>query len=502
MTFEFNLIDEPWIPCINQDNEFNELSLRAFFTNAHQIKQITCETPIQNAALMPLLLAILHRVFGPADEDQWEALWQLGQFPMDKLNQYFVEWYERFDLFHPVRPFYQEKDERVKSKSVIHLIHPIGNTGTLFTHVNDDEGISLTPSKAIKYLLTAQSFHTAGLSGLKEKFRDSPFARGVLFFADAPNVFEMLMLNLLPYPSNLTIPKTEIEDKPSWELDEKFNSRNVPNGYLDYLTWSSNRILLIPETTGKDIIVRSMTIAPGLNMDSLSVFSPQKRYEQREKKGEISFSFLYFNTSKALWQDYHSLINLDNENLKPPAIIEWLSELALNGILDDSYHPKLTALGMLADQAKPIFYRQDSIPLPIELLKGQYDIHWIEMAISNAEGIHSQLQKALKTLADAMLLRGTDRKVDTTQRNNLITQWNVSNYYWAKLEAPFWLFIEGLSNAKSDAIENWQSTLKTIALDTLEQTIQIAGNSPWAIKGSISARRQLYVAFKKLFKEE
>lgn len=126
--------------------------------NAPNLREITCETAIQSTAILPVALAVLHSVFGPRDFDAWHALWQARAFDMSRIDDYLDRWRERFDLFHAERPFMQMPDARVDAKSMIHLIHPIGNTGALFSHVNDASGIKLSPAEAARYLLAARCF--------------------------------------------------------------------------------------------------------------------------------------------------------------------------------------------------------------------------------------------------------------------------------------------------------------------------------------------------------
>lgn len=322
MNPSFNLIDQPWIPCLMLDGTYQELNWFELLTQAHYIKALACETALMNTALLAPTLAILHRVFGPAEDKDWERLWRGGHFPAEPIRAYFEQWYERFDLFHPERPFYQASDSRVKPKSVLHLIHSVGNTGTLFIHDTEETPIQLSPSQAAIHLITAQSFRTAGLSGLEEKFTDSTYTRGVLFWGHGETLFTTLMLNLMPYPSEFAMPYTN-EDKPSWEMANPFEpSRNVPHGYLDYLTWQSNFIYLMPEQISGNVIVKEMTIAPASSPEQ-AVFSPQKLYEKRVKKAkdkpdEVSYGFLYFNSNKDLWRSYNTLFALDTDNITPP----------------------------------------------------------------------------------------------------------------------------------------------------------------------------------------
>ena len=500
MTHSFNLIDQPWIPCIAVEGKFVEVSLRGLLARAHELREVSCETPIMSASVLPLVLAILHRVFGPEDFDDWAALWKAGKFDMERLEDYFGKWRERFDLFHPERPFYQVKDNQVDLKSLIYLIHSIGNTATLFTHANEEAGIQLSAAEAARQLMAAQYFHTAGLNWVKGKrvpFTDSPFARGVIFWMRGSTLFETLLLNLFQYPDDAIIQNTE-RDMPCWEMDDPFVLRHDPNGYLDYLTWQSNRIRLLPEAKSKQAAVREMTMIPGLRLGP-DVKSPQKRYVQKKKKGEYTgeYSFLYFNTNKAIWRDYDSLLKRNSQAVKPLAAIEWLADLTQEGPLEENYPIRLMAAGMLADQAKPIFYRREVMPLPLELLRNAEYVEVIEGALGKAEDIAGKLRNALNTLAEYVLQRGAEGKPDPGNRRNLVTQWNALGRFWIELEPRFWKFIKALVKDSGQAVEQWRDDLKRLALDSLHHAISLAGDSPWALKGGIAAERQLRTGMKK-----
>ena len=102
----FNLVSEPWIPCVTAQG-VREFSLREVLAQAHTIKELSDDSPLVTVALHRLLLAILHRNFGPASFDEWKELWRASKWDEAKLNQYFEQWQHRFDLFDKDRPFYQ-----------------------------------------------------------------------------------------------------------------------------------------------------------------------------------------------------------------------------------------------------------------------------------------------------------------------------------------------------------------------------------------------------------
>ena len=500
MNFSFNLIDEAWIPVIISDGDFLELSLRDTLARAASLREISCQTAIQSTAILPVALAILHRVFGPADFDSWHALWHAGVFDLHCLDEYFERWHERFDLFHAERPFMQSSAVPVEPKSLIHLIHPMGNTGTLFSHVNDEAGIALSPAEAAQYLLAARCFRTSGLgpsiNGRRVSFSDCIFARGVTFWARGANLFETLMLNLLRYPDEGTMSSTG-PDAPFWEMDDPIQRREAPRGYLDYLSWSNNRVQLIPEASEDGVIVRRAAVSPAINL-APHVRSPQRRYVQREKKGEITHSFLYFNADKALWRDYDSLLKREPDKVFPPAVVDWIADLKDFGFLEDDYHVQLMATGMLADQAKPVFYRQEIMPLPLSILRNRERAAAVARALKQAEDIAVKLRNALNILAEHVLLRGADGRPDNKDRNNLVRQWNARERYWNALEPRFWRFVEDQARDDEAAEEAWTEALRDEAQAALQYAARLAGGTPWALKGGIQAEQYLRFQLREL----
>src|SRR3712207_4637964 len=122
----FNLISEPWIPCRNVDGQMEERSLRDALTRAHELRELWDPSPLVTVTLHRLLLAVLHRCFGPANKEAWRALWQAGRFDTGGLDSYFREYRDRFGLFHPERPFYQvTRMYKVRSASAEVKRHPV-----------------------------------------------------------------------------------------------------------------------------------------------------------------------------------------------------------------------------------------------------------------------------------------------------------------------------------------------------------------------------------------
>ena len=58
MTESFSLLDRPWILTMLTDGSTSELSLREIFDGSHSVASIRGDSPLQDAAIYRLLLAI------------------------------------------------------------------------------------------------------------------------------------------------------------------------------------------------------------------------------------------------------------------------------------------------------------------------------------------------------------------------------------------------------------------------------------------------------------
>ncbi len=260
---KFNLTEEPWIPCLMlETNEPKDLSLFEVLRQAHEIKEITDDSPLVVVSLHRLLLAILHRNFGPKSFDDWKELWRKECWDAKKLKSYFDNCKDRFNLFDEERPFYQYPvikssgtGEEASFKPLEYLMQEkaSGNNGTLFDHSFEANPQSFTFETATCYLIARQAFSFAG-TGCKYPFgfANSTLISGFSVLAIGNNLFETLALNLVRYPHEKTFiyetDEDEQMDMPFWErskLDQatsKDAKGTIPRGYLDYLTRQSRKI--------------------------------------------------------------------------------------------------------------------------------------------------------------------------------------------------------------------------------------------------------------------
>lgn len=502
MSYTFDLINKPWIPCSQPGGGVVELGLRESLARAHRLAAIQDENPLATAALHRLLLAILHRAFGPARRSDWAALWQAGAWDMARLDAYFDQWRDRFDLFHPDHPFYQAVDPRVKQKSITNLVFDMasGANAVWFDHHTETDGASLSPSQAARALLAAQSFGLGGLSGLEQKFTDAPWGRGVIFFVEGNSLFETLALNLIRYNED-TLFRASSKDLPAWEMHDPFQpERRVPLGYLDYLTWHNRRICLIPESSGSEGYVRQVTIGPGLRLEE-GIQDPFKHYRIDKQRGPLVLRFL---ENRALWRDSAALMQMKRpEEVRPPENFAWVASLVSeDGVLDQTQAYRWMALGMANDKAKVEFFREEHMPLPLAYFSDPNKVEKMSIALEWAENVRSQLWGAVNRLASLFIAPESDlesgRTPDKKDIASLIEHWNVERRYWSGLEIPFYTLVETLPAQPEAALEVWRAALQRAAWSAFEQTENQAGLGPKALKAAVRAKEQLAAGLKKI----
>lgn len=492
----FNLIDEAWIPCIHRDGTSAELSLRQTLTQAHELRELHAETPPITAALHRLLLAMLHRVFGPKRRADWRRLWEAGHFDMARLDAYLGKWHHRFNLFDPERPFYQSRYAGAGEKSVVSLILEMasGNNPTLFDHHTEETSVALTPAQAARAVLTSQVFGFGGLSGLPEKFTDAPGAKGILFLAQGNSLFETLMLNLVRYPDEGLIPSND-DDCPTWERDDPFTpDRSTPGGYLDYLTWHNRHILLLPDYDVEGMIVRKMIWGPGLRLDA-SVLDPMKRYREDKRAGLLP---LTFSAERALWRDSAALFQLKQEGSRPPAALVWISSFAGHDISGLSQVYRVMALGLSKDQAKLEFFRSEFLPLPLRYLEDESLVSTLSRTLDQAEQLAWRLSGAVVTLARLVLkpattdeeLQKEPGREEKERINQLTSHWAVERYYWSALELPFRRMVVDLPDKLDEAQAHWRDELRRAANHAFDCAEKYAGFDRRSGRAVVRARQQ------------
>jgi len=506
MDRSFNLVDQPFVPCSLLDGQLTEMGLRDILVRAHEVAEIRDDSPLVTIALHRLLLALLHRNFGPASLDAWSKLWQAGRFDPQVLESYLEQWRDRFDLCDPKHPFYQwPVMEESKPVPVTRLALVAANNATLFDHRYEAQELPLPPNQTAQLLIAYQAFAVGG--GVSKPFNlcHSPLISqgGYLILIVGENLFQTLCLNLLVSTSSTPIPSSA-SDTPIWErstLPAPDEKRTVPLGYLDYLTWQSRRVRLLPHE-GDQLRFDRMHMLQGMRLtDSFGSSEPMAVYVRNQKD---EYRARGFDESRGLWRDSHVLLS-GADYQKAPLGVQQVEQLKRRGLLDRKTTFRLAAFGLSTDQAKVHFWRHETMPLPLAYLGDKALLDDLRDALEATEDAGKAVYESIRNLAE-IVSTGSQGRPDQDRAKQLAAALYQQGRFWARLEEPFRRLLQELPTGDDDArlktLEQWRAKVCGIARETFNDLLDGLDLSPRILKGIYSdqwgAQKTLNVALHKI----
>lgn len=484
----FNLLDEPWIPCVGSGGERVELGIRDTILRAHEFQEIYDASPVVTASLHRLLLAILHRVFDVTTSlKTWPALWESGQVDAVRLDAYLGDWTQRFDLLHPERPFYQNRDPDTLAaapRSAGALLHELasGNNETLFEH-----GLvkSLTHAEAARALVATQMFALGG--GVSKPFNLShaPLIAGAVIQPRGENLFQTLMLCLTP--AGPTIPQMA-GDLPAWEPDKTLKPKHrPPKGYLDYLTWQSRRVLLVSEGG----VITGARVLQGDAVKTDRLEDPFMAFKESKEHGMLP---LRFRQERAVWRDAHVLLAHETGDQQ----IAYQRSKNLSDVAKHLDYPpalQLDIFGLCSDKAKVNFWRHERLPLPSEYLRDTACAAALNELMRNAEETATALRHALQTFAENLLaskVGGGMGKADPKNVKALAEGLGALPHFWAAVQPDFYRAYEALPGVNTDDVRaEWRARLRQHATDALRVAASGHDNTGRGLRAWNEAARKL-----------
>jgi len=486
----FNLMEEPWIPCLTTDGERRELSLSRALRAAGEIQEIHDPSPLVTVALHRLLLAVLHRVFGPKGNRDWANLWRRGRWNPQPLEQYFQTWHHRFYLFDQERPFAQVpymSDAREHPIASLVLEAASGNNSTLFNHAVVEGDREIPPARAACYLLAHQAFAIGFGKSRPFYFRDGTLTRGMSLLAYGDNLFETLALNLMPEVRWSPF-EDSAADKPFWEFDalsEPNPTGTWPTGRSDYLTWLSRRAHLIAEGAPQRVVrcqIQQNLCLPPENIR----WDPFKRY----RRDSAGWTPIGLSADKAAWRDCHALLNLKVTGEFPPQLLYWLGtyrELRDAGEIEARPECRLVVFGLSTAPGKAAsveMWRQERLPLPLDYLNNDELLGLLKACLEVADEVGSVLRRATWYLA-RQLLRRKSGQAGGPDVQQLADHLSLDELFWPRLEQPFHALLADLP--ANTGLEAWR--------DHLERTARAAFRTLWPeLEGSGRGLRSLVAA--------
>jgi len=495
---EFNLIDEPWIPCIDLNDQQIEYGIRDTLLKAHELREICDDSPLVTVAIHRLLLAILYRAHsGPKDFEMWKNMYKEQKFNENRIGDYLDQHKNRFYLMSNDYPFYQMAHlETNKEVSVIRLASECssGNNATLFDHSYDEEDINWTPTQTAKYLIACQSFALGfGKSGSAKNdkdeklpyFSDAIALRGMNVWLQGSRLFDTLLINLVPHEDN---------SLPPWELGDPhmYRNRRDAHGIVDRFTWQSRLIRL----RGNGNAFSKMYFMQGRSADK-SVGDPMKVYRISKEEG---ISALSLSSDKAVWRDAHSILTVPppTSRERRPECFNTLARARRAKLIpaDERFIAHVVGIASAPKRAgKFLLWRHERLPLASKILDNNTFIERLGDLLKYSEQKAQEQHSRMWKIARFYIVPSSGEPSEKQEEDigALVKKLDPRPAYWARLEKHFFDLLQNLPNDwdteaddwkpddQQHATRTWRKAVLNEARRALEESVRALGTTARAI---------------------
>jgi CRISPR system Cascade subunit CasA len=499
---EFNLLDEPWIVVLTKDGMTKEVGIIELFRHAHEYVRLAGETTTQDTAILRMLLAILHRVFGLYTVDgeydcvygedvdltkvldRWQQVWDCGSLRQDVLMNYLEHYRERFWLFHPTRPFYQvaglgedgaqASPTKYSSRKLIGEIAESGNKVRLFSSRNGSKKNVLTDAEAARWLI-----HVIGFDDNAAK-KGGPGWLGQLgvIIACGQNLFETLMFNFVMVQKPDGTPWKYVKLAATWEPEEAKRGERIDIGHPQdpaaLLTLQSRRIELYHKNRNDD----RYELLGGDFFDKENAFCEPMTLWRRNK--ELAFVPRTHDSSAQMWRNLSSLLTR-GDNVA--GVVAWVDRLRRSERIDKT-KIQFQTMGILygggVQKSNIEDHINDQLTLSPLLLSERY-VDWSGRIVETVE-ITEKLVNQLGIFAEniAKVLVG-DGKNNKNQKKIIESRVNRSceDAYYA-LDLPFREWLEQIDPEQDeidDVCDRWWQRSQKIVRDFGKELVQQSGRN-------------------------
>ena len=518
----FSLLDEPWIPVIYQDAGAARVSLLSIWDELHTIREIWYDSPTVVVVLHRLLMSIIYRAM-PAQFNSVEHkadVLNRGAIAVDQIRHYLESHRDRFDLFHPTMPFYQTaplRDDATKNHGPNTILRH--SAIPHFDRSDDKNPLPILPADAILWLLEHQGYALGGrITNSADSVYAAQLVNGLVVLLRGRNLFETLICSMPVYNTDEELgnyrPLPASNDRPAWESGAPTQSKRMPYGWLDVLTWQSRRVLLLPEFTMDGWVVRNVIVSGGYDLED-RVFRDPMQFMRHTKDGA---RLLKLNTDRAMWRDlipclaWSEQIEAQTSFTQvdyPNALIEYED---MRNYLYDDITPRLQILGIANDKSKMELWRQEVMSVSVNLFANDTMKQQLMSALKICTDGESAVSSAFFRFAEAMIARGGDRvvrKEDCTALSNSLN-WRVK--YWGNLESMYDHQIiqqlesilrqhatdsEQLDLRSSEVVEAWRTTLVRYAEQLYHNVASASDGNSRELRALMSGEQALQGSFYK-----
>ncbi|MGV9556233.1 type I-E CRISPR-associated protein Cse1/CasA [Streptomyces sp. NPDC003522] len=474
-----------------------ELSLRQVFAQADDVRRVVGDLPTQEFGLLRLLLAIAHDALdGPEDIERWGELWADPEC-FDGVRTYLEAHRERFDLLHPVTPFFQTAGLRTAKDEVFSLARIVADVpnGEPFFTARMPTAERLSFAEAARWVVHAHAYDTSGIkSGVVGDDRVKsgkvyPLGTGWAgalggVFAEGDTLRETLLLNLVAADTD-TLEWTS-GDRPAWRREPcpPGGAERTPTGVRDLYTWQTRRLRLHHDAEGiTGVVLGYGDPLASRNMHRREPMTAWRRSLTQEKKLRRSPIYLprEHDPARSAWRGVASLVADRSETAQGaeaapylrPGVLDWVARLVTEGELPRGFLIRARVVGALYGTQQSVIDEvvDDHVTMPVVLLHRQ-DRVCARQAIGAAEDADLAV-RALGDLATDLARaagaegdgpRSAARDVGFTELENPYRTWLIA---LADVDDPF------------EARRAWQHEVHRIISRIGDRLIAQAGDAAW-----------------------
>lgn len=492
----FDLIREPWIPCLRPDGNVEEVGLREALCRAHELRAIRDPMPTVEFGLYRLLIVLVLDIFRPEDTQMLSDLMAEGRFDPTIVDAYFAQWQKRFDLFSATHPFLQTAGMTAEAaKPLAGLLPPIpSGTNAAHFHHEHEATFGVSPAAAARLLASMSPFMTAGGAGLAPSINGAPPWYALIV---EENLFETLCRNAYVLNRQKLALGT-----PAWRDDRALNPAERCKGadLLEGWTWRPRRIQLVPGEPGTcaltgtqtDGLVRTMKFAAGASCD-FTWRDPSVPYKIDDKGPKV----MRPQENKEVWRDTAPLALLNQRDytrgdvaiqFQRPAVIDQIVLMTQDKYIDKG-PLQLTLYGMRTDLKMKVFEWQRallSLPKPL-VLQDKFHTE-IQDEMERAGQVASRLRYAVKLTYDR---EGAGNKAAF---DSLVAY--AQRQFWADLRPAYDRFLREIAPIAASQKEGWEAArgrwwqaIRTAGKAALTQAIGNLDTDARALKRQVLAEK-------------
>ncbi|KGM18346.1 type I-E CRISPR-associated protein Cse1/CasA [Corynebacterium auriscanis] len=352
----FNLLNEPWILCMDESGAQHALSIRDVFSGHGAAYRVVGDSPTQDYAIIRLLMVIFWRAHAHDLAQQLRTRREREEFTWgewfanmralvvetrrdDVVLEYLKTVENRFDLLSPIEPFMQVGDlhtAKHEHKPVTALVPEAA--GSFFTMRTGIGRESLSLAEAARWLVHLQAYDFSGIkSGAVGDARVTggrgyPIGTGWTgrtggtLILGSKGVLETLVLNTVPQAVIDTKSNGAVDgDKPVWERatdtasqrpggDEKLGV--VPTGASDLATWQIRRVRLVVEQ-GRVIgtVVCNGDRIPDAGRNVMDdPHTPYRFSANQSRPGKPAYYARPYDPTRTVWRALDALIAVEGDS--------------------------------------------------------------------------------------------------------------------------------------------------------------------------------------------